>query len=125
MSLSRLYGLRLVLRLGVPVMWICLHHLLHAFNGYSNSRPCRTIASLHRIMQRFRNINLIPFSFALPLYLRDRLTLRRLSLLRNPRACGVRVSHPHYRYSCRHGLLCTLQHTSQYTFSVYTMLSYQ
>ena len=65
MYLSRLYGLRLVLRLGVHVMWICLHHLLHAFNGYSNSRPCRTIASLHRIMQRFRNINLIPFSFAL------------------------------------------------------------
>ena len=65
MSVSGLYGLRLVPRLGVNVIRICLDHLLHAFNCYSNSSPRRTIASLHRIAYRFRNINLIPISFAI------------------------------------------------------------
>ena len=57
--------MRLVPRLGVHVARICLHHLLHAFNCYSNSSPRCTVASLHRIIHRFRNINLIPISFAI------------------------------------------------------------
>ena len=64
-SLGGLRGLRLVPRLGVRAARICLGHLLHAFNGYSNSRPRCTVASLHRIIHRFRNINLIPISFAI------------------------------------------------------------
>ena len=36
--------------------------------------------------------------------LRSRLTLRRRSLLRNPRAFGGRDSHPSFRYSYRHSL---------------------
>ena len=123
-SLNKLYGLRLVLHLGISVKRIYLSHFLPAFNSYSNSCPCSTVASLLHSILRFRIINLIPISFALSLYLRDRLTLRRLTLLRNPWAYGVRVSHPHYRYSCQHGLLCPLQHISQYTFCANTMLSY-
>ena len=122
--LNKLYGIHLVLQLGILVKRICLSHFLPTFNSYSNSCPCSTVASLLHSILRFRIINLIPISFALSLYLRDRLTLRRLSLLRNPWAYGVRVSHPHYRYSCQHGLLYPLQHTSQYTFYANTMLSY-
>lgn len=120
-----LCGLLLVLHLGVCVARICLCHLLHALNGYSNSRLHCTVASLHRSTHRSRNINLAPISFAIRLYLRGRLTLRRLTLLRKPRACGVRVSRPHCRYSCRHGLLRSLQHPSQDTFGAITTLSYQ
>ena len=73
---------------------------------------------------RFRNINLIPISYAVRPHLRGRLTLRRLTLLRKPWACGVRVSHPHYRYSCRHGLFRTLHKTLRFSFDAYGMLSY-
>ena len=54
------------------------------------------------LTSRFRNINLIPIDYAFPLCLRGRLTLRRLTLRRKPWIFGVRVFHPHYRYSCQH-----------------------
>src|SRR5205823_10507601 len=43
-----------------------------------------------------------PSATALALALGARLTLRGLTLRRNPWTFGVRVSHPHYRYSCQH-----------------------
>src|SRR5262249_1852384 len=43
-----------------------------------------------------------PSATALPPALGVRLTLRGLTLRRNPWTFGVRVSHPHYRYSCQH-----------------------
>src|SRR5262249_37173138 len=43
-----------------------------------------------------------PSATALALALGVRLTLRGLTLRRNPWTFGVRVSHPHYRYSCQH-----------------------
>ena len=49
-----------------------------------------------------RNINLISIDYAFRPRLRCRLTLRRLTLRRNPWAFGVGVFHPHYRYSCQH-----------------------
>ncbi len=42
---------------------------------------------------RFRNINLIPIDYAFLPRLRDRLTLRRLALRRNPWTYGGSVSH--------------------------------
>lgn len=54
------------------------------------------------LSSRFRNINLIPISYAFRLHLRGRLTLRRLTLRRNPWAFGEEASHPLYRYSCQH-----------------------
>ena len=48
------------------------------------------------------NINPIPIRYAFQPRVRDRLTLRRLSLRRNPWIFGDRVSHPVYRYSCQH-----------------------
>jgi hypothetical protein len=60
------------------------------------------------ISRWYRNINLFSITYAFRPRLRDRLTLRRLALLRNPWAYGERVFHPLYRYSCQHGLFCTV-----------------
>ena len=65
----------------------------------------------------YRNINLFPISYAFRPYLRGRLTLRGLPLLRKPWAYGDKVFHLVYRYSCQHTLFCLLQHSSQNTFT--------
>src|ERR1700730_8031766 len=54
-----------------------------------------------------------PSATALALALGARLTLRGLTLRRNPWTSGVRVSHPHRRYSCQHSHFRYLQHASR------------
>lgn len=54
---------------------------------------------------------------AVRLSLRTRLTLIRLALIRKPWSCGVRVTLPHYRYSCLHLLFHTLHQTSRFGFN--------
>ena len=49
-----------------------------------------------------RIINLIPIDYAFRPRLRGRLTLRGLTLRRNPWTYGDRVSHSVCRYSCQH-----------------------
>jgi hypothetical protein len=66
---------------------------------------------------RLRNINRIPIDYAFRPCLRGRLTLRGLTLRRNPWTFGDRVSHSVYRYSCQHSHFRYLQHTSRYTFT--------
>ena len=61
----------------------------------------------------YRNINLFPIDYAFQPRLRGRLTLRGLTLLRNPWAYGDKVFHLVYRYSCQHTLFCFLQHPSR------------
>jgi hypothetical protein len=58
-----------------------------------------------------------PSATAFALALGARLTLRGLTLRRNPWTFGVRVSHPHYRYSCQHSHFRCLQHASQHAFT--------
>ena len=58
-----------------------------------------------------------PSATALALALGARLTLRGLTLRRNPWTFGVRVSHPHWRYSCQHSHFRCLQHRSRGTFT--------
>jgi hypothetical protein len=58
-----------------------------------------------------------PSATALALALGARLTLRGLTLRRNPWTFGVRGSHPHLRYSCQHSHFRCLQHTSRCTFA--------
>ena len=65
---------------------------------------------------RYRNINLLSIDYTFRSRLRNRLTLRRLTLRRNPWVFGVQVFHPHYRYSCQHSHFWYLQHASQHTF---------
>ena len=71
-----------------------------------------------------RNINLLSITYAFRPRLRDRLTLGRLTLPRNPWAFGERVSHSFYRYSSLHKLFQALQHSLRYTFSAHGMLAY-
>jgi hypothetical protein len=58
---------------------------------------------------RLGNINPIPIDYGFRPRLRSRLTLRGLTLRRNPWTFGVRVSHPHCRYSCQHSHFRYLQ----------------
>src|SRR5205085_12062986 len=58
-----------------------------------------------------------PSATALALALGARLTLRGLTLRRNPWTFGVRVSHPDRRYSCQHSHFRYLQHASRHTFT--------
>jgi hypothetical protein len=58
-----------------------------------------------------------PSATALALALGARLTLRGLTLRRNPWTYGDRVSHSVYRYSCQHSRFRYLQHTSRCTFT--------
>ena len=51
---------------------------------------------------KYWNINQLSIDYAFRLCLRFRLTLLRLASCRKPWTFGVRVSHPHYRYSCQH-----------------------
>ncbi len=66
---------------------------------------------------RLGNINPIPIDYGFRPRLRGRLTLRGLTLRRNPWTCGDRVSHPVCRYSCQHSRLPYLQQCSRITFN--------
>ncbi len=63
--------------------------------------------------RRLRNIDLIPIDYAFRPRLRDRLTLRRLALRRNPWTFGDSVSHTVFRYSCLHSRFRYLQEPSR------------
>ena len=62
---------------------------------------------------RPRNINLVPIDYAFRPRLRGRLTLRGLTLRRNPWDFGESVSHTLYRYSCQHAHFRYLQRSSR------------
>ena len=59
------------------------------------------------------NINVFPIDYAFRPRLRSRLTLRRLTLRRNPWTFGEGVSHTLYRYSCQHSHFRYLQDRSR------------
>src|SRR4051812_34189420 len=59
------------------------------------------------------NINVVPIDYAFRPRLRDRLTLRRLALRRNPWTFGDSVFHTVCRYSCQHSHFRCLQEPSQ------------
>ena len=69
------------------------------------------------LTHRLTNINVIPIDYAFRPRLRDRLTLRGLTLRRNPWTFGGSVSHTSFRYSSQHSHFRYLQHTSRYTFA--------
>jgi len=66
---------------------------------------------------RPRNINLVPIAYGFRPRLRGRLTLRGLTLRRNPWDFGESVSHTLYRYSCQHSHFRYLHGTSRSRFS--------
>ena len=64
---------------------------------------------------RPRNIHLVPIDYGSRPRLRGRLTLRGLTLRRNPWTFGDRVSHSVCRYSCQHSHFGYLQAGSPLT----------
>ncbi len=60
-----------------------------------------------------RTVHLIPIDYAFRPRLRGRLTLRRLTLRRNPWTFGDSVSHTVCRYSCQHSHFRYLQGASR------------
>src|SRR5882757_4811358 len=60
-----------------------------------------------------QNIDCIPIDYAFRPRLRDRLTLRRLTLRRNPWTFGDSVFHTVCRYSCQHSHFQCLQRPSR------------
>src|SRR5215472_3179759 len=60
-----------------------------------------------------RNIDLVPIDYAFRPRLRGRLTLRRLTLRRNPWTFGDSVFHTVCRYSCQHSHFRCLQEPSR------------
>ena len=60
-----------------------------------------------------RNIDLVPIGYAFLPRLRGRLTLRRLTLRRNPWTFGDSVFHTVCRYSCQHSYFRYLQEPSR------------
>ena len=63
------------------------------------------------------NINQVPIDYAFRPRLRGRLTLRGLTVRRNPWTSGESVSHTLCRYSCQHSHLPYLQATSRAPFN--------
>ena len=66
---------------------------------------------------RFRNINLIPIDYGFRPRLRGRLTLRGITLRRNPWIFGDSVSRTINRYSCQNSHFRYLHQTSQSNFN--------
>ena len=89
---------------------ICLRFNIRTWTRSSSRAIICLSASLHRSNDciRYRNFNLLSIAYASPPRLRSRLTLRRRSLLRNPRAFGGKDSHLSFRYSYRHSHFLTV-----------------
>ena len=66
---------------------------------------------------RPRTINLVPIGYGFRPHLRGRLTLRGLTVRRNPWTFGESVSHTLCRYSCQHSHFRYLQMTSRASFA--------
>jgi hypothetical protein len=109
---------------------VCGLRLLRTLPTGSNHHPSGGPAILLRPSSQnhpcwCRNIRLPPIDYAFRPRLRDRLTLSRLSLPRNPWVYGDRDFHPVYRYSCQHQLFSALQHSFRYTFTALRILAYR
>ena len=104
---------------------ICLQSVyLHPLTCGRLQRGTVTPSSLLRLPCKFRNIDRMSFGAPFRVVLRSRLTLIRLTLIRNPWSCGVNVSHIHYRYLCLHLLFHNLQSPSRTAFAGGGMLPY-
>ena len=62
---------------------------------------------------RSGNVHPVPIGYGFRPHLRGRLTLRGLTLRRNPWTCGESVSHTLCRYSCQHSHFRYLQEPSR------------
>ena len=105
---------------------ICLRFNIRTWTRSSSRAIICLSASLHRSNDciRYRNFNLLSIAYASPPRLRSRLTLRRRSLLRNPRAFGGKDSHLSFRYSYRHSHFLTVHMSFRSCFFLLRTLPY-
>ena len=95
-------------------------YMLELFPGtpplrFQSNKETQTLAFV--TTSRPRNINLVPIDYGSRPRLRGRLTLRGLTLRRNPWIFGESVSHTFNRYSCQHSHFRYLHHILQYNFN--------
>ena len=107
--------------------WICLPRSTSTpFNHLFRQMAALSLLRLHITPGGSNGILTVSaIGIALRLSLRTRLTLIRLALIRKPWSCGVRVTLPHYRYSCLHLLFHKLHLSSRNGFDVNGMLPYR
>ena len=119
-SFSIVLSSALVCSTSPPVSVSGTVHTLELFPGMlrkpgQSVKPRQHLASV--TSSRPRNIHLVPIDYGFRPRLRGRLTLRGLTLRRNPWTFGGRVSRSPCRYSCPHSHFRYLQHTSRCTFT--------
>ena len=127
-SLSRSYGGNIaeflqrhsLKRLGMLYLSTCVGFGYGLMRGLFPGTPSLPMeSSNHGQLMEFvttrwpRNIDLVPIGYAFRPRLRGRLTLRRLTLRRNPWTFGDSVFHTVCRYSCQHSHFRYLQRPSQ------------
>ena len=107
-------------RLGMLYLSTCVgfgYGLMRKLFPGTSSKPSQSSkAEQHKRSVTFlwlTNINVIPIDYAFRPRLRDRLTLRRLTLRRNPWTFGDTVFHSVCRYSCQHSHFRCLQEPSR------------
>jgi hypothetical protein len=98
---------------------LCRFRVRSVRGGYFLEVPGRSFNPIRRNgfrpsshTRRLGTINPIPIDYGFRPRLRGRLTLRGLTLRRNPWTFGVRVSRPDCRYSCQHSHFRDLQEGS-------------
>ena len=95
-------------------------YMLELFPGtplmhFQSNKKIQTLAFV--TSSRHRNINLIPISYGFRPRIRGRLTLRGITLHRNPWIFADSVSLTINRYSCQNSRFRYLHHTLQYNFN--------
>ena len=98
---------------GYGLMWRLFPGTLRLLEQSDKLEQRRAFVTIHWLT----NINVIPIDYAFLPRLRGRLTLRRLTLRRNPWTFGESVSHTLCRYSCQHSHFRYLQQGSRLTFT--------
>ena len=94
-------------------------YMLELFPGtpplpFQSNKEKQTLAFV--TTSRPRNINLVPIDYGFRPRLRGRLTLRGITLRRNPWIFGDSVSRTINRYSCQNSRFRYLHHILQYDF---------
>ena len=107
-------------RLGMLYLSTCVGFGYGRRGGYFLERPGRKRNPItphdfrHPSLSRWpTNVNVVPIGYAFRPRLRGRLTLRRLTLRRNPWTFGDAVFHSVCRYSCQHSHSPCLQEPSR------------
>ena len=108
-------------RLGILYQSTCVGLGYGLYAGVISWNPWAALAFANELEPLFgsvtssrpTNIHVVPIGYGCRPRLRGRLTLRGLTLRRNPWTYGGSVSHASYRYSCQHSHFRYLQEPSR------------